>query len=72
MFKKLCEYSHLYSRDLNIIPIKISYVDSERTKMKVMFVYKTTGMVAETSNIEIKSEDYQYWILVKSLNFLEG
>lgn len=69
-FKKLCEYSHICSRDLNIIPIKIQYVDNKRTKMKVIFVYKTSGNVVETSNIEIKSEDYHYWLFVKSLNFL--
>lgn len=58
-------YRHDASNDLDIYVVSVPYSDEKRFKLKVQWISKTTGKLMqptnETSNIEIKRSDLQYW-----------
>lgn len=68
-------YRHLTSGDLDIYVVSNPYYDDKRSKLKIRWVSKTTGKFVHfpgdridgTTNIEIRSEDYIHWTVVKKI-----
>jgi len=62
-FSKGTTYKHISARDLDMLVIKVQYVGSDYTKMKVALVYKSNGEVCEVLNVKILKEHYQNWYI---------
>lgn len=68
-FKPGCVYRHDTAKDLDILIVKVRYVDQKRSKLTIRWIdinsgnvrYFPNGRIDGTSNVEIKAEDYKYW-----------
>lgn len=77
MFKSGYIYTHDTAKDLDILIVRVRYVDEKRSKLLIKWISKTTGDVRilpngrmdGTANLEIKNDDYKYWKRKKEDNF---
>ena len=69
MFKSGYIYTHDTAKDLDILIVRVRYVDEKRSKLLIKWISKTTedvrilpnGRMDGTANLEIKNDDYKYW-----------
>jgi hypothetical protein len=68
-FKPGCIYRHDTAKDLDIMVVKVRYVDKKRSKLVIRWIdmhtgnvrYFPNGRIDGTSNVEIQADDYKYW-----------
>lgn len=68
-FKPGCVYRHDTAKDLDIIVVRVRYVDKKRSKLLIRWIDMHSGNARNfpggrtdgTANVEIDAKDYQYW-----------
>lgn len=66
MFIKDKLYRHDCAKDLDLLVLKVSFVDNKRSKLRVMYMFRNGTSTNTIENVVIHKHEYPFWKEVKS------